>query len=92
MSAIVVQEQYLTYFNSPAGVIQGAIGSALAAGSVVGSAVAGPLSDKYGRRDSVSFHALIYVFHTRSRLASTTSEILKALYYPESSIHSLGLQ
>ena len=46
MSAIVVQQQYLEFFDHPAGVVQGAIGSALAAGSVVGSAVAGPLSDK----------------------------------------------
>ena len=51
MAAIVTSEQYIDYYNNPAGVTQGAIGSALAAGSVVGSLMAGPISDKIGRRD-----------------------------------------
>lgn len=51
MSAIVITDQYIDYFNNPSGLTQGAIGSALAAGSVVGSLMAGPISDKYGRRD-----------------------------------------
>lgn len=45
--------QYIDYFDNPHGIIQGAIGSALAAGSVVGSLVAGPLSNRFGRRDSI---------------------------------------
>jgi MFS family permease len=52
MSAIVGTPQYLEYFDNPHGIIQGAIGSALAAGSVVGSLMAGPISDKWGRRDA----------------------------------------
>lgn len=51
MSAIVITNQYIEYFNNPSGLVQGAIGSALAAGSVVGSLMAGPISDKWGRRD-----------------------------------------
>lgn len=51
MSAIVITDQYLDYFGNPSGVTQGAIGSALAAGSVIGSLMAGPISDKFGRRD-----------------------------------------
>jgi sugar porter (SP) family MFS transporter len=69
MSAIVVTEQYITYFNNPAGVIQGAIGSALAAGSVVGSAIAGPLSDKIGRRDSIMFACLFWLIGTSVQVA-----------------------
>lgn len=69
MSAIVVTEQYLTYFNNPSGVIQGAIGSALAAGSVVGSAVAGPLSDKIGRRDSIFFACFFWLIGTAVQVA-----------------------
>lgn len=53
MSAIIGTSQYITYFNDPHGVVQGAIGSALAAGSVVGSLMAGPLSNRIGRRDAV---------------------------------------
>ncbi|KAL2192681.1 sugar transporter-like protein [Corynascus similis CBS 632.67] len=64
MSAIVVTDQYIDYFNNPTGVIQGAIGSALAAGSVLGSAVAGPLSDWLGRRDSIMFACLFWLIGT----------------------------
>lgn len=53
MSAIVGTKQYIDYFDNPSGFTQGAIGSALAAGSVIGSLFAGPLSDKIGRRDSI---------------------------------------
>lgn len=69
MSAIVVTEQYIEYFNNPSGVIQGAIGSALAAGSVVGSAVAGPLSDKIGRRDAIMFACLFWLIGTAIQVA-----------------------
>ncbi|KAK4222818.1 high-affinity glucose transporter [Podospora fimiseda] len=69
MSAIVVTEQYITYFNNPSNVIQGAIGSALAAGSVVGSAVAGPISDKIGRRDSIMFACIFWLIGTAVQVA-----------------------
>jgi MFS family permease len=52
MSAIILSDQYNEFFNYPAGIVQGAIGSALAAGSVVGSAMAGFVSDYIGRRNS----------------------------------------
>ena len=38
MSAIVGTDQYINYFHNPHGIIQGAIGSALAAGSIIGAA------------------------------------------------------
>jgi len=69
MSAIVVTDQYIDYFNNPSGVVQGAIGSALAAGSVVGSAVAGPISDKIGRRDSIMFACLFWLIGTAVQVA-----------------------
>lgn len=53
MSAIILSDQYRTYFNEPAGAVQGAIGSAMAAGSVIGSAIAGPISNWLGRRNSL---------------------------------------
>lgn len=64
MSAIVDTKQYLEYFDNPHGIIQGAIGSALAAGSVVGSLIAGPISDKYGRRDSIFFACFWWLIGT----------------------------
>ena len=55
ISAIVGTKQYLNYFDDPVGAYQGAIGSALAAGSVIGCVIAGPISDKIGRRDACMF-------------------------------------
>ena len=70
MSAIIGTDQYLNYFNKPAGVTQGAIGSALAAGSVFGSIIAGPVSDKIGRRDSIMFACLWWLAGTSVQVAT----------------------
>jgi MFS family permease len=64
MAAIVGTKQYLWYFNEPAGVTQGAIGSSLAAGSILGALMAGPLSDRFGRRDSILFACIWWVIGT----------------------------
>ncbi|RAL02413.1 sugar transporter [Aspergillus ibericus CBS 121593] len=64
MSAIIGTEQYVDFFDNPHGVRQGAINSALAAGSVVGSIMAGPISDKIGRRDSIMFACLWWLVGT----------------------------
>ena len=62
-------KQYITYFNNPHGIIQGAIGSALAAGSVVGALFAGPLSDKIGRRDAIFFACFWWLAGTAVQVA-----------------------
>jgi len=72
MSAIVGTRQYNWYFNNPSGVNQGAIGSALAAGSVLGSIIAGPISDKFGRRDSIAFACLWWLAGTAVQVSTTT--------------------
>jgi MFS family permease len=69
MSAIVGTDQYVNYFNNPHGIIQGAIGSALAAGSVVGSLMAGPISDRWGRRDSIFFACFWWLIGTAVQVA-----------------------
>lgn len=69
ISAIVVSPQYIKYFDNPSGVIQGAIGSALAAGSVIGSAFAGFLSDKFGRRDIILFSCVFWLIGTAVQVA-----------------------
>ncbi|KAI1434521.1 general substrate transporter [Xylaria sp. CBS 124048] len=71
IAAIVVTPQYIQYFNNPSGVTQGAIGSALAAGSVVGSLAAGPISDRFGRRDSVMFACLWWLVGTAVQVSTT---------------------
>ncbi|KAI9813290.1 MAG: hypothetical protein M1827_004232 [Pycnora praestabilis] len=64
MSAIIGTKQYIAYFDNPHGIIQGAIGSALAAGSVVGALMAGPISDRFGRRDSIFFACFWWLLGT----------------------------
>ncbi|KAK7426137.1 hypothetical protein QQZ08_007302 [Neonectria magnoliae] len=70
MAAIVTTEQYIDYFDNPSGVRQGAIGSALAAGSVFGSLIAGPISDKWGRRDSIMFACVWWLVGTAVQVAT----------------------
>ncbi|KAI8719005.1 MFS domain-containing protein [Fusarium sp. LHS14.1] len=69
IAALVIRPQYIEYFDNPSGVRQGAIGSALAAGSVFGSLIAGPISDKWGRRDSIMFACLWWLVGTALQVA-----------------------
>lgn len=69
MSAIIGTDQYVDYFDDPHGVVQGAIGSALAAGSIVGALFAGPLSDKIGRRDAIFSACLWWLAGTAIQVA-----------------------
>ncbi|KAJ4248814.1 hypothetical protein NW762_012652 [Fusarium torreyae] len=64
MSAVVGTNQYLEFFDNPTGARQGAIGSALAAGSVLGSASAGYVSDKIGRRDAIWWSCIFWIAGT----------------------------
>lgn len=64
MSAIIGTNQYVEFFDDPHGIVQGAIGSALAAGSVIGGLFAGPLSDKFGRRDAIFIACLFWLVGT----------------------------
>ncbi|KAF1989431.1 MFS sugar transporter-like protein [Aulographum hederae CBS 113979] len=72
MSAIVITPQYVWYFDDPHGVAQGAIGSALAAGSIVGALMAGPLSDKFGRRDSIAFSCIFWLIGTAVQVSANS--------------------
>jgi MFS family permease len=70
MSGIIGTEQYNTYFNTPSGIVQGAIGASLAAGSVLGSATAGLVSDSIGRRNSIAFACLWWYAGTAVQTAT----------------------
>ncbi|KAK2806745.1 hypothetical protein FQN50_005743 [Emmonsiellopsis sp. PD_5] len=78
MSAIIITDQYVDYFHNPHGILQGAIGSALAAGSVVGSIIAGPISNKWGRKNSIMFACLWWLAGTAVQAAVTSSGMLIA--------------
>jgi MFS family permease len=73
MSAIIGTEQYLTYFDNPHGIRQGAIGAALAAGSVIGFIVARPISDHIGRRDSIFFACFWWLLGTAVQVSTKGS-------------------
>ena len=64
MSAIIGTTQYVKYFNNPHGTTQGGIGAALAGGSVIGAIIAGPISNKFGRRDSIFFACIFWLIGT----------------------------
>ncbi|CZR57683.1 related to high-affinity glucose transporter [Phialocephala subalpina] len=64
MSAIIGTSQYVDYFNNPQGIVQGGIGSALAGGSVIGAMMAGPVSNRMGRRDSIMFACFWWLLGT----------------------------
>ncbi|KAH9865693.1 hypothetical protein J1614_009280 [Plenodomus biglobosus] len=78
MSAIISTDQYIEYFDNPTGVVQGAIGAALAAGSVVGSIMAGPVSDKFGRRDALVFACSFWIIGTILQIATNGRGMLIA--------------
>ncbi|KAF2690987.1 hypothetical protein K458DRAFT_426378 [Lentithecium fluviatile CBS 122367] len=75
MSAIIGTDQYRDYFDNPSGVAQGAIGSALAAGSVAGSIIAGPILDKFGRRDSLMLACFWWLLGTAVQVALDASSM-----------------
>ena len=64
ISAIIGTTQYVDYFNNPAGTTQGGIGAALAGGSVIGAIMAGPVSNRVGRRDSIAFACFWWLLGT----------------------------
>ncbi|KAJ5114151.1 sugar transporter [Penicillium angulare] len=78
MSAVVGTDQYLTFFDNPTGVLQGAIGSALAAGSIVGSACSGYFSDWLGRRDAIWYSCVFWLIGTALQTAVQDWKMLLA--------------
>jgi MFS family permease len=64
ISAIIGTEQYVAYFNNPQGIVQGGIGAGLAGGSVIGAIMAGPVSNRIGRRDVIFFACLWWLLGT----------------------------
>ena len=64
ISAIIGTKQYVDYFDNPSGTTQGGIGAALAGGSVIGAIMAGPVSNRIGRRDAIAFACLWWLVGT----------------------------
>jgi MFS family permease len=73
MSAIVGTNQHLDYFDNLHGIIQGSIGSALAAGSVVGIFDGRPNSDRWGCRDAIFVACFRWLIRTSVQVACKNS-------------------
>ena len=70
ISAIILTDQYNDFFDTPTGLRQGAIGSALAAVFVFGSAIAGSIPNKIGRCDSLIFACMWWLVGTALQAAT----------------------
>ncbi|KAK9458631.1 uncharacterized protein V1516DRAFT_657044 [Lipomyces oligophaga] len=61
VAAFVNNQTYRAFFNYPSDVVQGAITSAMAAGSFFGSLISGRLSDHLGRKYAIQSGAAIWI-------------------------------
>ncbi|KAK9384134.1 general substrate transporter, partial [Lipomyces mesembrius] len=61
ISGIIGTDQYQDYYGNPVGVLQGAITSATAAGSFVGSISATVLGDKVSRKVAIQWATILWV-------------------------------
>ena len=55
MSLVIGTSQYVNFFNNPDTVRQGGVTASMAGGSGIGAIMAGPISNRVGRRDSILF-------------------------------------
>lgn len=68
----------MAYFNNPHGIVQGGIGAALAGGSVIGAIMAGPVSNRIGRRDAIFFACFWWLLGTALQTSCTSIGMLVA--------------
>ncbi|KAK9427053.1 general substrate transporter [Lipomyces doorenjongii] len=71
MSGVVGTDQYKQYFGNPLGTRQGAITSAMAAGSVVGSLTSSFLADWLSRKKSIQFGAVLWCIGSSLQASAT---------------------
>ncbi|ANB14371.1 Snf3p [Sugiyamaella lignohabitans] len=61
VSAFVSQDEYRKAFGFPNSITQGGITAAMSGGSFIGSIISGVLSDKYGRRPTITLSSVIWM-------------------------------
>ena len=70
ISLVVGTQQYINYFNNPAGTLQGGISASLAGGSVIGAIFAGSLSNKLGRKLALFISCLWWLLGTALQVST----------------------
>ncbi|KIY46120.1 sugar transporter [Fistulina hepatica ATCC 64428] len=61
VSAFLDVDSYLDYFHHPDDTTQGGITASMPAGAFIGALVAGPISNRLGRKKSISFSTIFWI-------------------------------
>ncbi|KAH7368672.1 hexose transporter [Plectosphaerella cucumerina] len=61
MSAWIIADQYLEYFNHPSSALQGGITASMSGGSLVGAVAAGFIADPFGRKGALQIASIIWI-------------------------------
>ncbi|KAK9375626.1 general substrate transporter [Lipomyces chichibuensis] len=78
MSGVIGTDQYINYYGNPLGTRQGAITSAMPAGSIVGALLAGFLGDFISRKRSIQAGAVLWCIGSAIQSASNGVSMLVA--------------
>ncbi|CAN6636274.1 high-affinity glucose transporter Hxt2p [Trichomonascus vanleenenianus] len=76
MSAIIGTEQYMKYFNSPDSTLQGGITASMAAGSLLGSLLSGPVCERIGRKPTIQYSCILWIIGSIITCASQNVAML----------------
>lgn len=76
MSGVLGTPAYINYFHNPQGAKQGAITSAMPAGSLLGSLVSSPLGDYLGRKKAIQIGSILWILGSIIQTASQTVGML----------------
>ncbi|KAK9234037.1 general substrate transporter [Lipomyces kononenkoae] len=71
ISVVVGTDQYKTFYGNPLGIIQGAITSSMAAGSIIGASLSSFLADRFSRKVAIQLGAIVWCVGAAVQSAST---------------------
>ncbi|OZJ06915.1 hypothetical protein BZG36_00080 [Bifiguratus adelaidae] len=78
MSGIIVMPHWVSYFNNPDPALTGLIVSLYLLGAMVGALIAGPLSERIGRKRSIMLGCVVFTFGSALQCGATNLNLLLA--------------